>query len=166
MCEQGFASSRSAHTQNNLLHKDCRQEGLGWKGPQTCPVPSPCHGLIVPHWLRLPRAPSKLACSTSRDGEHLQLSPTVMSSQQLKHLPLRKEQAAHYLRVTPSIPHLEGSRSLPVKAHLQLHQCSVKLTAILLSTLYKQPPGAPGHELMCRISCILIKSNSTVLRPC
>ena len=32
------------------------------------PVPITCYELIAPHQLRLPRAPSSLALSTSRDG--------------------------------------------------------------------------------------------------
>ena len=38
--------------------------GLSWEGPHSPPSPNPCR----PHQLRLPRAPSNLALSASRDG--------------------------------------------------------------------------------------------------
>jgi len=44
------------------------QTGLGWKGPQSPPRPSPCHGQGCPPAAQVPRAPSNLALSASRDG--------------------------------------------------------------------------------------------------
>ena len=44
------------------------QNGLGWKGPQSPPSPTPCWGQGCPSPAQLPRAPSNLALSASRGG--------------------------------------------------------------------------------------------------
>jgi len=43
---------------------------MGWFGRDLTghPAPHPAVGRAAPHQFRLPRAPSKLALSTSRDG--------------------------------------------------------------------------------------------------
>jgi len=62
---------------------------MDWVGRElkAHPVPTPCHGLAAPHQLRLPRAPSNLALSTSRDG-HSQL---LWAAVPVPHHPLSKE---------------------------------------------------------------------------
>lgn len=49
------------------------QNGLVWKGPQSPPIPTPAGGRAAQHQLRLPRVPSNLVLSTSRDGGMLSL---------------------------------------------------------------------------------------------
>jgi len=49
-------------------------------------VPTPCHRLVATHQLRLPRAPSNLALSTSRDGA----STALWAAVPRPHLSLRK----------------------------------------------------------------------------
>jgi len=43
---------------------------MAWAGRdlEAHPVPTPCHGLVATHQIRLPRAPSNLALKASRDG--------------------------------------------------------------------------------------------------
>jgi len=36
------------------------QNGLGWRDLKAHPVLTPCHGLVAPHQIRLPVAPSNL----------------------------------------------------------------------------------------------------------
>jgi len=43
-------------------------EWFGLEGTSEPTYPNPCHGQGCPHQLRLPRAPSNLALSASRDG--------------------------------------------------------------------------------------------------
>jgi len=44
------------------------QNGLGWTDLKAHAAPTPAVGRAALHQLRLPRAPSNLALSTSRDG--------------------------------------------------------------------------------------------------
>lgn len=63
------------------ITRKCAQAGdhrntewlLGWKGSRVTPSPNPCCGLVFPHQLRLPRAPSSPAFAF-RDG-----APTASS---------------------------------------------------------------------------------------
>jgi len=43
------------------------QNSLGWKGVKVHPAPTTAMGRAAPHQLRLPRAPSNLALSASRN---------------------------------------------------------------------------------------------------
>jgi len=57
------------------------------RGLKYHPFPTLCHGLLATHWLRLPRAPSSLALSTSRDGAPQLLRAAVPGP----HCPLSNE---------------------------------------------------------------------------
>ena len=59
------------------------QGGLGWRELRAHADPIPAMGRAAPHQLRLPRAPSNLALSASRDG-----APQLLSPQ--PHCPLSK----------------------------------------------------------------------------
>ena len=63
------------------------QNGLGWKGPPSPPTPTPAMGRAAPQQLRLPRAPSNLALSASRDGA----SQLLWAAVPAPHCPLSKE---------------------------------------------------------------------------
>lgn len=102
------------------------------------PVPSPRCGAQAAQGPIQPSLEHFQGLGTSTAQSHSDAIPTAPTNQIY---PLERSKQPHATlthRLTPSTPYLEGSKSLLVKAHLQLHrQCSVKLAVILLSTLYK-----------------------------
>ena len=70
-----FVSFGASSSHLICLFIESHNHRIVWVGGdfKALPAPTPCHGLVVPHQLRLPRAPSNLALSTSRDG-----SPTAL----------------------------------------------------------------------------------------
>lgn len=103
---------------------------------------------------------------TTRPG-HLQLSPAAI---QIVKAFIPQQAAPHCPKILMHIfksPLQWGSKTLLGKAHLQPPQALSQAGSSCPTYLVrKQPPGDPGHELMCRVSCILIKSNTSALRPC
>jgi len=65
-----FVSFGASSSHLICLFIESHNHRIVWVGGdfKALPAPTPCHGLVVPHQLRLPRSPSNLALSTSRDG--------------------------------------------------------------------------------------------------
>ena len=102
------------------------QNGLGWKGPQSPPGPTPCHGQGCPPPAQLPRAPSNLALSASRDG------------------------APQLLWAAVPVPHCPLSGNLSPKMEPQSPLFQVKIIPPILSCNV----GGESHLLLLTISLL------------